>query len=770
MIHHTALFLALLSAGASLRAQRLTQDLTPDLTQELGLPLVVEAEDFAHTKPAPPKGARGRNYAWASGRAALVRFPLSEETAWKLPEVEAGPHELWLRYTSRRVCPLTWSLDGAEWATTECPPTAGLSGRDSWAWHQLGTAAFNGKEITLRVQGAPMRPDCFLLRRPADGPPVWPPASVPTELTAEDVDKLAALPARSTPPWLESAAAIELPAWIEDTRVALHTRLSVAWTDKPLFTAAEARASELGAPAITRFAKSHGGDCFWPSSTGSVADWVAAIPEDEPDPIEAMAARARSHDLGFVAYLRHGEDGPLARAHPEWVCRDLEGRPIEFAGHARLCFHSPYGDVIAQRIHELADRGVQGIYLDETHQPLDGCWCDWTQRAFTEETGLPMPTSRLKKDPLYRRFLGFSEDALARELWRWRAAVRAEHPAFVFLVSTGLQPNLMGPRPTLRLGLAGDVIKTEFDLGTRPNPLPFLESHPELDPVDAGTLLALGWVQSRDGAFGRPAHVWIHALKSRERWQAATAAVVASGCLANLDQSEATMASSDHLAPAFQLGKAMGAALARSRPWRTVAIHLPERARNATVGSRERGWSLNMGPATAAFAALLAKGYPTSVLSDDLLAAGHLDGIDLLFIPNPEGLEPKQRAALLPFLKRGGVVIRQDPAKLLEACAERPWPYHLDLPPEAQAHHFIGEDGAHLIALSNDPEWINKSARGAPPRVTEAKLFLQTPVSSVTFVGAAGSTTANLEGSSEVALPPFQHGLVIRIQLDGQGR
>ncbi|QDV09917.1 hypothetical protein Poly30_54780 [Planctomycetes bacterium Poly30] len=729
--------------------------------------IVIEAEDFAVTSPGPPDGARARSFPWASGRAALIRFPLSDETTWKVKGAESGAHELWLRYTLQNARPLAWKLGSEEWTSTECPPTEGLAGQDAWSWQLLGEVELDGVASNLSVKGAPMRLDCFLLRRAsgAQGRPEWPPAREASELTTDVRETLAALPARSAPGWFDDAAAIELPPWIEETRVALHTRLSVAWTDKPLFTAAEARAVELGAPAITRFVRAHNGDCFWRSSTGAVADWVEALPEDEPDPVEAMAARARALDLGFIAYLRHGEDGPLAREHPEWTCRDLEGRPIEFAGHPRLCFHSPYGDVVRRRIGELSERGAQGVYLDETHQPLDGCWCDWTARAFTKATGLPMPTSRLAEDPLYRRFLAFSEDSLAAELWRWRTEVREAHPGFVFLVSTNLQPNLMGPRPTLRLGIAGDVIKTEFEKGASPDPLGFLKSHPELGRFDEGTLLAFGWVQSRDGAFGRPAHVWMHALGSEERWKAATAAVVASGCLANLDQAEATMGSSDELAAAFRLGRTMGASLAHARPWRACAIHLPERARNRSMDSPERAWNGNMAPAVAAFSALLEGGYPTSVVSDDQLAEGWLDGVEVLFLPNADGLEPRQRAAVAAFRARGGVVVEESAQELRRACEDRAWPYRLSVPSGVQAHHFRGQNGEHLIALANDPEWIRKPGASAPAEVRKAKVLLRAEQAEVEVLGQEVSKPKKVPGGAEIVLPPFSFGQVIRVRL-----
>ena len=236
--------------------------------------VLIEAEAIETCVPGGAQAARAHDLAWASNRTALVRFSTVERATWRFRVEHSGLHELWLRYAANGECTVSWSLDGSPWRATRVPETGALEGRGAWSWASLGTLELESGVLELTLKGAPLRPDCFLFTAPGQSQPDWPPAPVLSPPSQVLLKKLAAAPPRKSPAWLSAAAQVELPDWLEETRASLHTRLSVAWIDQPQFTAAEAAAAALGAPAIVRHVKSMSGQCYWPSAWGAVADWA----------------------------------------------------------------------------------------------------------------------------------------------------------------------------------------------------------------------------------------------------------------------------------------------------------------------------------------------------------------------------------------------------------------------------------------------------------------------------------------------------------------
>ncbi|HHH31466.1 MAG TPA: hypothetical protein ENK57_24395, partial [Polyangiaceae bacterium] len=319
--------------------------------------LVLEAEEFTRTSPEPTPKVKRHGLPFASERTALVGFATVDWIEWKWEQ--RGHRELWLRYASRRAFEMRWAVDGA-WRTSTLPATGGLEGEDAWRWSRLGAIDTTNGDHTLRVAGIGIRPDCFALIAVDAGEPRWPREEANRSTPPKTLAALARIPPRMDPDWMERSGGVELPDWIETERVGLHTRLSVAWTKRPLFTQAAEAAASLGARSITRHVKSMRGECFWPSSLGAVAPWVAAATVGSEDPVEAMARRAHAAGVAFVAYYRHQEDRPLVEEHPGWICRDSKGRVPRTAGEPRLCFHSPFGEATLTRLLELADRGADG--------------------------------------------------------------------------------------------------------------------------------------------------------------------------------------------------------------------------------------------------------------------------------------------------------------------------------------------------------------------------------------------------------------------------
>ncbi len=95
------------------------------------------------------------------------------------------------------------------------------------------------------------------------------------------------------------------------------------------------------------------------------------------------------HAAGIRApiYITVGWDEAQSRAHPEWLQRNAEGRPLGAAplsaGWHRLCFNSPYIDFVWEQTAEvLAQFPVDGLFFDIITQ--ESCYCRHCLAKMTE--------------------------------------------------------------------------------------------------------------------------------------------------------------------------------------------------------------------------------------------------------------------------------------------------------------------------------------------------------------------------------------------------
>lgn len=116
--------------------------------------------------------------------------------------------------------------------------------------------------------------------------------------------------------------------------------------------------------SITVFSKCHHGWAYHPSEANE------QHPELKFDLLGAMIDAAHEVGVKTPVYLSAGLDERLARKHPEWLIRKIDGQtfgPEGFLkpGYHELCMNSPYLDVLLEQIREVAIRyDADGIFLD----------------------------------------------------------------------------------------------------------------------------------------------------------------------------------------------------------------------------------------------------------------------------------------------------------------------------------------------------------------------------------------------------------------------
>ncbi len=169
-------------------------------------------------------------------------------------------------------------------------------------------------------------------------------------------------------------------------------------------------------------------------------------PQEKLNAIRAVAEKAhRAGNRAFVyvagteCITAHADKTPhtLAKEHPDWLQRDINGKPAIFGGGSAFWIEpgdedvwvTPYATewrkIYMQHIREIAATGIDGIYVDipywMTHfEGWENTWAsfdDYTVAAFKQQTGLDAKKD-LKlgdfSDPNFRKWVDFRMDTFTK--------------------------------------------------------------------------------------------------------------------------------------------------------------------------------------------------------------------------------------------------------------------------------------------------------------------------------------------------------------------
>jgi hypothetical protein len=695
-----------------------------------------------------------------SGGAGLSRFFLPGSVSYTLAADRDATWYLWVRYAANQDQTLRFALPAGEASDRDratrgtLPATGDL---DTYRWGRLGAMALPAGTHRLTVFSAPVRLDCFWLG-PVDRAPVDP---APADAAAAARSFLAAPLEPIVPAWLAEADAYTLPAWYEATRVCAHTRLSWPMRSRHPETWAEAGRllHGIGFEALARHLKSGSEGAWWPSRVGAVLEEARTR-----DFAREIIAEAHAHGCRIFVYHRHMEDEAVAREHPGWRARDGRDRPVTRRG-PMLCLNTPYADFVQTRLVELAERGADGFYFDEVHMVKPLCHCAACREGFTRATGLAYPAGDDPAEPAFARAVEYRNTVLEQVFRRWRTAIHRANPAAVLLIGSNTYPAMHDRHTTHRLWRIADAMKSEFNLPVRTgNNRVFARDRAlALPAVDAR--LALAWTLDRDACDGRPPHVWAHGLPDATHALFATAGLLAHGQVANLDQREEEIPDPERFRAAVALGARVSPALAGSRPLRWAAVHFSEHARDHHLPDESAAWRQVLYPVYGAFTTLLRARLPVGLVTDSQLEQGRLDGYRVLFLPAPQHLTERMRAAVAAFERGGGRVVAQHPG----------WEWHrpdggmaagaaalrAELGPEAdrapvqarggpETLHvvpYLSRDGRRLtVALVNDFSWVRTGR--AEPRAAKGPAVARGPAGKAASAAKAAASRSD-EGESE---------------------
>ncbi|MGD7707689.1 hypothetical protein [Microlunatus sp. Y2014] len=647
----------------------------------------------------------------------------------------------------------------------------------------------------------------------------------------------------------------DLPEWFERNRVPAHLHLGArTWWNSPqpgrdeLFAGAGAAIKELGATAYVRFVKQPDCDPWWPSAAPLGANGERLFDEDRwnywtninnpngfgrkwvpagTDLPAMFGAEAAAQDVSVIGYYSYEYDRRIVAEHPEWVARTPDGQFNDVAYRGILGtivdFTTPYREIVVQRLLELAERGLHGVYFDRMLLSPWGTFSDWSVAEYERTTGRGAPMAHApggdeyidwfsvdSYHPEYLHWLQWKRERIADTLEYWRDTVKARYPDFVFVGSVTHLPALTRPDTSTRWAEVLDSVKGETQLATHKFLRNFVFDHnPDLAVPADHDMMGLGWTVTRDAADGRPAFIWSGtSLPNTAHTLGWAGGVLSYGNIADVEVYDFWQTSdpTDPARPftpepamraAFALGQQVGPILAGNRPIRFAALHFSERARDARLTEARGGtravWVEQLWPLVAAFSVLRESGVPISLVNDRQLTDDGLAGHQLLFLPEEDDLTDAEQAVVQRFRDAGGQVVvnawdHHDPERTEEAAAalraavepavaaapirvtggpDRRHQGFLAAPPAATRRQFV-------VPISNDFSWIQVRAIGetgpindpAPPATGVEVAWdveLAAPQAIEAVSGQRLTVRTSAEGRAWVTVPTFDHLAVVVI-------
>jgi Hypothetical glycosyl hydrolase 6 len=567
-----------------------------------------------------------------------------------------------------------------------------------------------------------------------------------------------------------------LPDWYDGARVQGHTRLPLRYLaiDSNLFYHAGASFKKMGAHVFTRWIKGSAEGAWWPSKVGAIAPEAA-----DKNIAKLIIDEAHQQGLRIIAYHRHMEDDAMAEQHPDWVCKDVNGAEIKTRRGVNMSFSSPYVDFYMQRGIELLKLGVDGFYFDDTHQPPTGDFSDFAKNAYKQETGYAAPNRVAPRDANYQRYIDFQNRVIARTFMKWRKAFKAVKPDMVMLINAN-RWNSFGSRHLNEYVFeAADSVKTEYNVGSRKGNNMIVARSRDMQPVENGIRTVLAWIVARDAADGRPPHIWTAGLTDESSAIAAASAVMAIGGIANLDVGEKDLPQMSFQS-SFALGDLASPTLAGSKPLKWLGIVYSESARDRSATNEVNQWHEVYYPVYGAFRAAFRGRIPCGIVFDRNLDAENLNGVKVLYVPNPDALSDRQNSAIRTFERAGGKVIRQKPGWdwagesadgttnqqfLRTVTAAATPPIEVTGGPRDMITGFFTKGGDTIVTIAGDGSWVKTGGEEADNEIEKSASSPSGPISGVqvTVNGPKPSKVVDVITGRSLAIKPTSGGFRVAV-------
>lgn len=417
------------------------------------------------------------------------------------------------------------------------------------------------------------------------------------------------------------------------------------------------------------------------NSGGIIAFYPTEIPYHKrnerignTDPLGYLVEGCRKQGIIVTARVDHHatyEDG--AKAHPEWISRDLRGEPRRHWAMPELyltCTLGSYNyDFMTAVMKEIVTKYRVDGFNHNRWSPQLMCYCDYCRTTFRRHTGLELPAKEDAQDANWQKYLLWREDRIF-ELWdHWNAEIAKINPHAFVLPGIGAERDRLnmskvrrrahtlyldyqgrrGLAPPWMAGKKGKELRAV--LGTKPVGLTFSvgveDAYRWKDSVQSDAELRV-WVaegvanglRPKVAKFAGTLHDrrWLRTVEEIYTWQWRHEKY-----LRNVGHPVANVAMLYSQQTArFYAAQAESSALRESDDYSLGFYH-----------------------------ALIEARIPFEVVHEDLLAESDLDRFKLLVLPNVAALSDKQCQQLRQFVARGGSLVATYESSLYDERGRR---------------------------------------------------------------------------------------------------
>lgn len=177
---------------------------------------------------------------------------------------------------------------------------------------------------------------------------------------------------------------------------------------------------------------------------------------DRSDAFGTMVEGCRSLGINIVARIEpQGAREDVIKAHPEWIMRTADGKPVRDPGVPDLwmtCTLGPYNfDFMTRVVQEIATRYRPDAFFGNRWMQFGLCYCDSCRTEFRAASGMEIPTAFAGDNPAVPAYQAWERKRLFELVGLWNRTMQAINPHSFFM------PNGAGVFPSLPLEVYGPI-------------------------------------------------------------------------------------------------------------------------------------------------------------------------------------------------------------------------------------------------------------------------------------------------------------------------
>lgn len=403
-----------------------------------------------------------------------------------------------------------------------------------------------------------------------------------------------------------------VPVWYLENRVEVHTRLGLNNLNNPAFFDFPVELSKYNATVLTRQIKFADEEPWWPSKIGKQNPLTLSYNTQNSNLAKKIIDQLHSLNIKAIIYYRHTEDSEMLAEHPDWVCADVNGRPVKSARGYALSLNSPYREVLITRIRELASYGADGFCFDYIHIPKNGDFSKYSQHLYRQEYKSDLTTDFRSGKVL--NFFAFRNQTIKNFFEDLKDSLAKDGRNPVLLISGNDWPTLTDLHMNSEI-YKDLTLKSELEIPQRVIKTAQFKTPPDVQKnFSVFDLNAFLFSFMRDNSQGPP-YIWCPQIQTAEDAANIAAGLISLGCIADLDIDPFRSDMNNFKVP-LQWNIKYGDIFKSLVPYAFNGIVVSEDQRNQFVNSPADAWKQVLMPAFKSFKTIYDAGIPVRLISD----------------------------------------------------------------------------------------------------------------------------------------------------------